>query len=51
MPVFYGCRAIKEVMTASGGIAAIWPYLAALCAYIAAFGVLNAFALKKYRGI
>jgi ABC-2 type transport system permease protein len=51
MPLYYGCTAMKEVMTYGAGIAEVWPCLAALAAYTLLLGVLNTLALKKYRTV
>ena len=49
MPIYYGCAAIKEVMLLGHGFDYIYPFIAALLAYILVLGILNTLALKKYR--
>jgi ABC-2 type transport system permease protein len=49
MPMYYGCRAMKEIAVYGYGLQEIWPFLAALACYALALGVLNTLALKKYR--
>ncbi|MDR1271508.1 MAG: ABC transporter permease [Clostridiales Family XIII bacterium] len=49
MPMYYGCRAMKEIAVYGYGLQDIWPYLVALVCYALALGVLNTLALRKYR--
>jgi ABC-2 type transport system permease protein len=51
MPLYYGCTAMKEVMTYGASIGKVWPALAALAAYTLLLGILNTLALKKYRAV
>lgn len=48
-PVYYGCTAIKRVMTEGGGFEAIWLFILALLAYTLVLVFINTTALKKYR--
>jgi ABC-2 type transport system permease protein len=48
-PVYYGCTAIKRVLTEGGGLMVIWPFILALLAYTFILIVINTTALKKYR--
>jgi ABC-2 type transport system permease protein len=48
-PIYYGCAAIRRVMTEGGGLPAIWTFILALLAYTFVLVVINTTALKKYR--
>lgn len=49
MPVYYGCRGLKEVLIKGSGIENIWIYLSMLVVFIIILLIINTEALKKYR--
>jgi ABC-2 type transport system permease protein len=51
MPLYYGCTALKEIMTYGANLGEVWLYLAALVAYTFLLGILNTLALKRYRAV
>lgn len=51
MPIYYGCTAIKKVLTEGGGFGSIWLFLLALSIYTVVLGILNTAALRKYRAL
>lgn len=51
MPVYYGCSALKLIMTQAAGFNEILPWLAGLLIYNIVLFVINTLALKKYRSL
>jgi len=49
MPIYYGCRGLKEVLIKGSGIEGIWSYLGMLVVFIILLLIINTEALKKYR--
>jgi ABC-2 type transport system permease protein len=49
MPIYYGSKALKEVLLYGAGIDSIIVYVAALVAFIVLLYVVNTLALKRYR--
>ena len=49
MPIFYGCRGLKEVLIRGSGIEGIWSSLLILAAFIIVLFIINTEALRKYR--
>ena len=50
-PIYYGCRAIKEVLLYGAGFREVMFNLSMLVAFIAVFFILNTAALKRYRSL